>query len=252
MFEHTLVKRQGSRRRGWMLAVAVAAHGVAFTTVVLASAWSVDEVAPPMENALFTPPMDVTHIVFDEPRKEPAAPPPPVEPPPAAPPVERAPVAEQPVVPPVTQPPALTDTVPTDATGPDVEPSTSTGGDATSTTPSTGGGGTDPNAPAWGTGGDGDAPVALDARMTRPETISRVQPRYTESARKAGRQGIVVLQATIDRTGAVTDVRLIKPLGLGLDESAISAVRQWRFTPASMNGRPVPVFFQLTVTFNIR
>ncbi len=251
MFEHTLAKRKGSRRRGWMLALAVVVHGVALTTVVLASAWSVGEVAPPMETEIFTPPMDVTHIVFEEPRKEPAAPPPPVEPPPPAPPVERAPVVEQPA-PPVEQPTTITDTVPTDATGPEVEPTTNTGGDTPSTSPNTGGGGTDPNAPAWGTGGDGDVPVALDARMTRPETIFRVQPRYTESARKAGRQGIVVLRATIDRTGAVTDVRLVKPLGMGLDESAITAVRQWRFTPASMNGRPVPVFFQLTVTFSIR
>jgi periplasmic protein TonB len=250
MFEHTLVKRQRSRRRGWLLALAVTVHGVGLTTVVLASGWSVDEVAPPLVSDIFAPPMDVMHLVFEEPRQEPAAPPPPVEPPPA-PPVERAPTPEQPA-PPVVQPTTLTDTVPTDATGPEVEPTTSTGGDTPADAPTTGGGGTDPNAPTWGSGGEGDLPVALDARMTRPETIFRVDPRYTETARKAGRQGVVVLRATIDRTGAVTDVRLVKPLGMGLDESAISAVRQWRFTPATMQGRPVPVFFQLTVTFTIR
>jgi protein TonB len=250
MFEQTLAKRQGNRPRGWVLASAVAVHGIALTTVVLASAWSIDDVQPPLTVEIFTPPMDVTRIVFAEPRQEPPAPPPPPqESPPPAPPVDQEQAPEQPA-PQAVQPTTLPETVPTQSTGPELE-TPSTGGDAPSTAPTTGGG-TDPNAPWTGGGGDGDLPIALGAGMTPPETIFRVQPRYSESARKAGRQGIVVLRATIDRTGAVTDVRLVKPLGLGLDEAAINAVRQWRFTPATMQGRPVPVFFQLTVTFTIR
>ena len=104
-----------------------------------------------------------------------------------------------------------------------------------------------------GTGsGDGEIAQALDARMTRPEILFRVTPRYTEAARIGHRQGVVIVQATTDRTGHVTDVRLMKGLGLGLDESATNAVQQWRFKPAVLAGRPVPVYFQLSVNFTIQ
>jgi protein TonB len=78
-----------------------------------------------------------------------------------------------------------------------------------------------------------------------------VQPTYTELARRMRVEGVVVVEAIIDRSGQVTAVRVLEGLSAGLDESAMKAVRQWRFTPAVMNDRPVPVYFRLTVQFDI-
>jgi len=249
MFEQTLVKRQKNRRRGWTLALAVGLHGAALATVVLASSWSIADVTPPFEKATFTPPLDVTHLVFEQPQVQRSAPPP-VSPPPAAP-APRDPAPVQPSPPPETQPRTVPENAPIGPSAPTAGPLADDSA-APSSGPNTGGGdGDDPGAPEWGPG-DGDVAQALDARMTRPEAILRPQPRYTEAARIAHRQGVVIVQATIDRTGHVTDVRLIKGLGLGLDESAMHAVQQWRFKPATLAGRPVPVYFQLSVNFTIR
>ena len=244
MFEQTLMKRPRSQRRGLILTLALASHGVVVGTALLASAWQVDPVAPPDMIIAFTPPIDVTHIVFDQPEPRPATPSPPA-PPPTKPPSTTAATPAQP--PQDTQPPTIPDTVPTPAAGPSDDETTTSNDVATS---GDSGNGTDPDA-APGPGGDGDVAIALDGRMARPETLLRVQPRYTEAARIGHIQGTVVVQATIDRTGAVTDVRLVKSLGFGLDEAAMSAVKQWRFRPATLGGRPVPVFFQLTVRFGI-
>ena len=247
MFEHSLVTRQKSRRRGWTLALAVVLHGVTLATVVLASSWSIGEVTPPDEMAQFEPPMDVTHLVFEQPQEQAVTPP--AAPPPAAPPAHTEPAPAQPTQQ-ETQPEKVPENVPV---GPAISDDTPTvpGNAPPSSGPNTGGGeGDGPVGPGFGPG-EGEIAVALDARMTRPETIFRVTPRYTEAARIAHRQGVVILQATIDRTGHVTDVRLVKGLGLGLDESAISAVQQWRFKPAALAGRPVPVYFQLSVNFTI-
>ena len=250
MFEHSLVVRQKSRRRGLVLAMAVGRHGAGLATVVLASAWSVGEVPPPEQHVMFMAPLDVTHLVFEQPER-PAVPPP--APPPTTPPTpHHDPAPAQPVTPQATQPTTVPNDTPV-ASPPDDTPIAE--GDAPpSSGPSTGSGpavGDGP--PGNGSGpGDGEIAQALDARMTRPEVLFRVNPRYTEAARIARREGTVVVQATIDRTGHVTDVRLIKGLGLGLDESAMSAVQQWRFKPATLAGRPVPVYFQLSVNFTIR
>ena len=248
MFEHSLVVRQKSRRRGLVLALAVGMHGAGLATVVLASAWSVGEVAPPEQHVVFMAPLDVTHLVFEQPERPAVRPP---APPPAAPVTpHNDPAPVQPVTPQATQPTTVPNDTPV-ASPPDDTPIAE--GDAPpSSGPTTGSGPAVGDGPPGNGSGDGEIAQALDARMTRPETLFKVTPRYTERARIARRQGVVVVQATIDRSGHVTDVRLIKSLGLGLDESAMTAVQQWRFKPAVLAGRPVPVYFQLSVNFTIQ
>jgi protein TonB len=242
--------RQKSRRRGWVLGLAVVLHGATLATVVLASSWSIGEVTPPDEMALFDPPMDVMHLVFEQPQPEAATPP--AAPPPAAPPANTEPAPVQPPQQQETQPETVPEKTPDGpTTTDDAPPVTSSAPPSSGPSTGSGGEGDGPVGPGFGPG-EGEIAVALDARMTRPEAISKVTPRYTEAARIAHRQGVVIVQATIDRTGHVTDVRLVKGLGLGLDESAISAVQQWRFKPAALAGRPVPVYFQLSVNFTIR
>lgn len=78
-------------------------------------------------------------------------------------------------------------------------------------------------------------------------------PQYTEPARRARIQGVVIVQAIIDEQGNVSHVKLLEGLPLGLDQAALDAIRQWRFEPARMtDGRPVAVYYTLTVNFELR
>ncbi len=76
-------------------------------------------------------------------------------------------------------------------------------------------------------------------------------PRYPEIARAARIEGIVYLEAVIDATGQVTRIEVIQGLRLGLDEAAVDAVSRWRFDPATYNGKPVPVIYNLTIYFKL-
>jgi TonB family protein len=90
-------------------------------------------------------------------------------------------------------------------------------------------------------GGDVKAPVV----------VKRVEPVYTEEARKARISGIVIIEARISEAGVVDDVQVLKPLPFGLDQAAVDAVKQWEFRPATLDGKPVPVIFNLTVNFKV-
>lgn len=94
-------------------------------------------------------------------------------------------------------------------------------------------------------------PYRVGGDVTRPELISNVRPVYTELARRARVTGIVILEATIDEQGTVADVRVLKGLPMGLDRSAVEAVQQWKFKPATLKGQPVAVYYVLTVNFQI-
>ncbi len=58
-----------------------------------------------------------------------------------------------------------------------------------------------------------------------------------------------MLSAVIGEDGLTHDIRVVRPLGLGMDESAIEAVRRWKFAPAMLNGQPVPVHINVEVNF---
>ncbi len=74
-------------------------------------------------------------------------------------------------------------------------------------------------------------------------------PEYTEEARHLGIEGTVILKAGIDENGEVGNIELIKGLGYGLDESAISAVKSWKFKPALQNNKPVAVWMIIPIRF---
>ena len=92
------------------------------------------------------------------------------------------------------------------------------------------------------------APIRLHAGMQAPRKIVNVAPRYPMPAQLAHIEGVVVLDAVIDATGRVTDVRVTRSIQL-LDQAAIDAVRQWRFTPTLLNGEPVSILLTVTVRF---
>jgi TonB family protein len=85
--------------------------------------------------------------------------------------------------------------------------------------------------------------------VTNPVPISRPEPQYSEEARKAKWSGTVLLSLVVDENGVPESIKVIKPLGLGLDEKAIEAVQQWRFRPGTKSGVPVAVAAQIEVTF---
>jgi protein TonB len=92
---------------------------------------------------------------------------------------------------------------------------------------------------------------ATAAGIVAPVPILRTAPVYPEVARRMKIQGTVMLRAVIDTTGTVTNVQVNKGLGFGLDEAAAGAVRQWRYDPATRNGRPVAVFLFVEITFSL-
>ena len=96
-----------------------------------------------------------------------------------------------------------------------------------------------------------DVPIPVGGEVLRPEIIHRIQPQYTELARTTRLQGTVIVQAVIDEQGRVVDIKVLKKLGMGLDQEAVEAVAQWRFKPATFHGRPVKVYYSLTVNFRV-
>jgi TonB family protein len=85
-----------------------------------------------------------------------------------------------------------------------------------------------------------------------PSCIYCPNPQYSSEAQKAKLEGIVILHVVIDADGRATQIRVFKSLGSGLDEEAIEAVKGWRFKPATdADGRPVPVFTPLVLTFRL-
>ncbi len=95
-------------------------------------------------------------------------------------------------------------------------------------------------------------PIEVGGNVRAPEKITYPQPAYTEIARKARIQGVVIVQAIIDKQGNVTNVKVLKGLPMGLEEAAVEAIKTWKFKPATLNGKPVAVYYNLTVNFKLQ
>jgi len=100
-------------------------------------------------------------------------------------------------------------------------------------------------------GGTGGGVYRPGGGVTNPVPILHPEPQYSEEARKAKWQGAVMLSLVVDENGRPTQIRVIRPLGLGLDEKAIEAVSQWTFKPGMKDGKPVKVLAQIEVTFRL-
>jgi periplasmic protein TonB len=87
--------------------------------------------------------------------------------------------------------------------------------------------------------------------VSGPILLHKVEPQYSDEARKAKWQGTVRLQLVVDATGKPTSIQVITPLGLGLDTKAVEAVEQWLFKPGTKDGKPVPVIAVVDVSFRL-
>lgn len=98
----------------------------------------------------------------------------------------------------------------------------------------------------------GAQPQRVGGDVVPPVKLSGATPVYTEEARQGRVQGVVILEAIIDESGDVEEVKVLKGLPLGLSETAVLAARDWKFEPATRDGVPVPVFYNLTVRFSLQ
>lgn len=100
-------------------------------------------------------------------------------------------------------------------------------------------------------GGFGGGVFRVGGGVTSPVPVYKIEPEYSEEARKAKYQGTVVLSVIIDATGKPTNLKVLRALGLGLDEKAIEAVQKWRFRPGTKEGKPVAVYATIEVNFRL-
>jgi protein TonB len=244
MFEDILIEsgaHKGKGRKLVSLPVALLLHVVVIGVVVGASIWFVDDVSEP--------PIPVTFY---------AAAPPPPPPPPAAAPKPAAPKPETvkpvPVRPSeMTAPTMIPEKIPEPLAAPEVEVPAGEGVE----------GGVEGGVPGGvmggviggvvgGTGpGLSDEPLRVGGDVKAPQLTNRVEPSYPEAARKARMEGVVILEAIITASGSVEDVKVLKSVNPLLDAAASRAVSQWRYRPATLNGRAVRVYLTVTVTFNL-
>jgi TonB family protein len=117
------------------------------------------------------------------------------------------------------------------------------------------GGGVGPGSGAGfgpGSGGNtGGGVYRIGGGVSQPVPLHRVEPEYSEEARKAKFQGTVLLSIVVDENGKTRDVRVVRPLGLGLDEKAIEAVMKWKFRPGYKDGKPVAVMANVEINFRL-
>jgi protein TonB len=109
-----------------------------------------------------------------------------------------------------------------------------------------------------GVGAGSSEPAATAAVIWRPgivppQVLYRIDPKYPELARSVHRQGAVVVEAEIATDGTLRSARVVSaPLGFGLEQSALEAVRSWRFAPARHGDRPVAVYYRWNILFSLR
>ncbi len=101
-------------------------------------------------------------------------------------------------------------------------------------------------------GGFGGGVFEVGGGVNPPSIAYRREPIYSEDARKAQHEGTVVLEAIVRKDGSVEILRVVQGLGLGLDENAMEALKEWRFSPATRQGVPVDVAVNIEINFTLR
>jgi len=100
-------------------------------------------------------------------------------------------------------------------------------------------------------GGTGGGIFRVGAGVSPPRVIYQPEPEFSEEARKAKFQGICTLALVVGVDGRPSQIRVQSGLGMGLDEKAIEAVKNWKFEPAMKDGHPVPVAIAVEVDFHL-
>jgi periplasmic protein TonB len=242
MFEKSMLEGSGARlprRRWWAVPTAVGLHLFLVAGLAITRAWSLEELPAPVVQEEYIPvslpPPPPAHGV-----RKPHAP---------------RPAGTKPHLPPVTvkQPVAVPQAIP-EPVAPEVAPVPEDLEIPDSAFDGPGEPGGSPNGVPGGTpGGTGTqlGPIEVKGEVRPPQLIRKIEPHYTPLARASHLQGAVIIEATIDKQGNVIDIRVVHGLGAGLTEEGVRAVEQWKWKPATLNGRPVTVYFTVTVNFTL-
>ncbi len=94
-------------------------------------------------------------------------------------------------------------------------------------------------------------PYSMGPCATPPKLIHAIDPQYPEKARQARYEGTVILWLIVETDGQGHDIRVAKSLGMGLDLAAVNAVKEWKFEPATYEGKAVPVEINVEVNFRL-
>jgi protein TonB len=100
-------------------------------------------------------------------------------------------------------------------------------------------------------GGYGGGLYHVGGGVAAPQLIYSVDPEFSDEARRAKFQGVCTVSLVVDAQGNPQRVQVVRHLGMGLDQRAVAAVRQYRFKPATLQGKPVPVEVNIEVNFRI-
>jgi periplasmic protein TonB len=221
--------------RRFLTVFSVALHAIAVTAIVVVQVFAVGPLPYPHRPLIFEE-VRLVHLaeirVPAPRRRSPGSPPEPVS-------ANRAPIVEPRGVAPETGLENLTPRHELEGTGPGVGPGMSIVDSIGSVT-------TDPPPPVAPR-----TPIRVHEGMQAPKKIADVTPVYPSIAQTVRVEGVVILEAVIDARGNVTSVEVLRSIPL-LDRAAIDAVRQWRYTPALLNGQAVPVVVTVTVRFQLK
>ena len=100
-------------------------------------------------------------------------------------------------------------------------------------------------------GGYGGGLYHVGGGVSAPQLIFSPDPEFSDEARRAKYQGVCVVSLIVDAQGNPQRVAVVRHLGMGLDEKAVEAVKQYKFKPATLQGKPVPVEVNIEVNFRI-
>lgn len=100
-------------------------------------------------------------------------------------------------------------------------------------------------------GGTGGGVYRVGGGVSAPRAIYSPEPEFSEEARKAKYQGVCTLSVTVGADGRPRDIHVLSSLGMGLDEKAIEAVKNWKFEPGMKDGHPVPTLIAVEVDFHL-
>jgi protein TonB len=78
-----------------------------------------------------------------------------------------------------------------------------------------------------------------------------VAPAYPDVPREEKKEGTVVIRSVIDRDGNIAEMKVLRSLDEEYDDAAMDAIRQWKFRPALLDGKPVAVYYNLTINFRL-
>lgn len=238
MFEQSVISEAPKKRSGATLPVSIGLHLLAFGSAMVAAVWQVDF---PEKS-----PNQIAEFQLDRTIEIPKGNPVPPRPKPASTPQPR-PQAAPPNVAPTAIPNEIKPVEPLPTPGvfdPEAQPSeTPAGADV-------GVGDGNIGSPD-GTGSLEEPTLTVGGDVKAPIIVKRVEPPYPALAVKMKKEGVVVLQAIIDREGNLRDVQVLRSPHPVLGDAALAAVNQWKFKPGTLNGNAVKTMFNLTVTFRL-